>query len=222
MIRRLKKLFKWLILSGVTLVLIVVIANLVVCNKARGKIYRFSENADPKYTGIILGSLVYGDNRLSNTTRLRADKAVELYRQNKIERILVSGDHGQKDYDEVNAITNYLIGLGIPQSDIFMDHAGFDTYDSMVRAKKVFKVDEAIIISQEFHLVRAVYIAESIGLNSIGVAADDSPHLSLDYMNNREKLARVKAFLDVVFNSSPKFLGDPIPITGSSAPTYDS
>ena len=188
---------------------------------SRGKIYRFAQKIEAKYTGILLGSLVFGENSLSTTTRLRAEKAIDLYRKEKIQRILVSGDHDQSDYDEVNAIKNHLLNQGIPKKDVFMDHADFDTYDSMVRAKKVFLVDDAIIISQDFHLLRTVFIANAVGLNAEGAVAKDSPNLSLKYMENREILARVKAFLGVVFHISPKYLGDEIPITGSSALTYD-
>ena len=186
-----------------------------------GKFTGSRKKIEAKYTGILLGSLVFGENSLSTTTRLRAEKAIDLYRKEKIQRILVSGDHGQSDYDEVNAIKNHLLNQGIPKKDVFMDHADFDTYGSMVRAKKVFLVDDAIIISQDFHLLRTVFIANAVGLNAEGAVAKDSPNLSLKYMENREILARVKAFLGVVFHISPKYLGDEIPITGSSVLTYD-
>ena len=122
---------------------------------------------------------MFGSHSLSETTRFRAEKAIDLYRKQKIQRILISGDHGQTDHDEVNALKNHLLSHGIPRDDVFMDHAGFDTYDSMVRAKKVFMVDDAIIISQDFHLPRAVFIANAVGLNVEGAVAKDSPHLSL-------------------------------------------
>lgn len=164
---------------------------------------------------------MFGSHSLSETTRFRAEKAIDLYRKQKIQRILISGDHGQTDYDEVNALKNHLLSHGIPRDDVFTDHTGFDTYDSMVRAKKVFMVDDAVIISQDFHLPRAVFIANAVGLNAEGAVAKDSPHLSLKYMENREVLVRVKAFLEVVFHVSPKYLGAKIPITGSSELTYD-
>lgn len=122
---------------------------------------------------------MFGSHSLSETTRFRAEKAIDLYRKQKIQRILISGDHGQTDYDEVNALKNHLLSHGIPRDDVFTDHTGFDTYDSMVRAKKVFMVDDAIIISQDFHLPRAVFIANAVGLNAEGAVAKDSPHLSL-------------------------------------------
>lgn len=188
---------------------------------SRGKIFRETKNVQVAYTGILLGSLVFSDTHVSNTVKLRSDKAIDLYTNKKITRILVSGDHGQKDYDEVNAIKNYLIDHGVPESDVFLDHAGFDTYDSMVRAKKVFMVDDAIIISQDFHLPRAVYIANAVGLDAQGAIAPDSPNLSSKYMKNREILARVKAFLEVLSGFPPRFLGEEIPITGNSANTFD-
>lgn len=173
------------------------------------------------YTAILLGSQVYSNGRLSSFMRLRADRAIELYTSNKVKRILVSGDHGTDSYDEVNTIKNYLVKKGVPTRDIFMDHAGFDTYDSMIRAKKVFMVTDAIIVSQAFHLPRAIYIAQSLGLKAQGVAAENPSHLSLNRNRWREILAGVKAFLDVNTHSSPRFLGKVIPITGNSSPTYD-
>jgi SanA protein len=105
--------------------------------------------------------------------------------------------------------------------DIFLDHAGFDTYNTMVRAKEIFKVKDAIIVTQEFHLPRAIYIARSIGLNAYGIKSDKHKYLSLERLKIRELIANVKAFSAILFHKKPRFLGEQIPITGDSKLSYD-
>lgn len=175
----------------------------------------------PAYTAIVLGSKVFSEDRISNMVKHRCDRAIELYNTGKVQRILVSGDHGTKEYDEVNAMKNYLEKMGVPSSDIFMDHAGFNTYDTMIRAKKVFQVDNAIIVTQEFHLARSIYIAQHAEIDVQGVIAEDSPYLNLEWITHREQLARVKSFAEVLLDRDPKYLGEPIPITGSSFASHD-
>lgn len=184
-------------------------------------IYNNINNIPHKYTGIVLGAKVGNNGTPSNFLADRLDKAVELYKKHKISRFLLTGDHGQVSYDEVNNMKSYLLKHGIPEKDIFLDHAGFDTYDSMVRAINVFEVKEAIIVTQEFHLKRSVYIARKKGMDAYGIIADNQNYGSLTYLKFRESFACIKAFLNVVFNSNPKFLGPKIPITGESKLSYD-
>ena len=157
----------------------------------------------------------------SNFLQDRLDMALQLYTQKKVKRLLLSGDHGTIGYDEVNNMRNYLLERGVDTRDIFLDHAGFDTYNSIVRAKDIFGVNEMIIVSQEFHLRRALFIAEKKGVNAYGIVADQSNYGSLRYLKNREKLACVKAFFEVLINKNPKFRGEKIPITGDSRKSYD-
>jgi SanA protein len=173
------------------------------------------------YTAIVLGSQVFNDGSLSTYMKDRADKTIELYKAGKVKRILVSGDHGTKEYDEVNTIKRYLNAAGIPDKDIFLDHAGFNTYNSMVRAKKIFKVKDAIIVTQKFHLPRSIFIAKKTGINAVGYVADNRNYYSGRRNSIRENLARVKSYFEVMFNISPEYLGDEIPITGDSFLTYD-
>ena len=149
------------------------------------------------------------------------DVAIELYTGKKIKRFLLSGDHGRKNYDEVNSMKNYLLEKGINTEDIFLDHAGFDTYSTIVRAKEVFGVEKAIIVTQEFHLSRAVYIARSKGIEAYGIKADRQDYYSLVRLKIRETIAKVKAFSEVMINKKPRFLGSKIPITGDSKLSYD-
>jgi SanA protein len=151
----------------------------------------------------------------------RADVAVEVYKAGKAEKILISGDHGRNEYDEVNAARKYLLAKGVPAEDIFLDHAGFDTYDSLYRARDIFQIKTLIISTQNFHLPRAVYIARKMGIGAWGVSADKHLYGNEQYYEMREALARAKAWLDVLFQAEPKFLGEAIPITGDSRASWD-
>lgn len=221
LLRLIKRLAIVGVIGAIAVFLFAKAVNSHLVNSTANQIVNSVSEAKPAYTGIVLGSLVFSEERISKTVAFRCDKAIELYKAGKIKRILLSGDHGTKEYDEVNAMKNYLIKNGIPERDIFLDHAGFNTYDTMIRAKKVFEVDNAIIISQGFHLARAVYIANHAGLDVQAIAAPDSPFLNKKYIENREILARVKSFAEVAINRDPKFLGDVIPITGTSVASFD-
>ena len=166
-------------------------------------------------------SLVYSDSSLSPIVKDRVDKAIELYKAGKVKRFLLSGDHGTKKYDEVNCMKRYMKEMGIAEKEIFLDHAGSDTYSSVVRAEKVFNVKDMIIVSQEFHLARALYIARKKGLTAYGYVADKRRYAGIKSMEIREYLANVKAFFSVLFNISPHFLDLVILITGDSNMSYD-
>ena len=165
--------------------------------------------------------MVYHSGYPSDYLKDRMDVAIELYKNKKVKRFLLSGDHGRKNYDEVNNMKKYLIDNGINTEDIFLDHAGFDTYNTMVRAKEIFQVTDAIIVTQEFHLSRAVYLARSKGITAFGIKADKRSYAAISKLKIRETIANVKAFIEVLINKSPKFLGSKIPITGNSKLSYD-
>lgn len=176
------------------------------------------------HTAIVLGAKVYQNGRLSGMLEDRVRTGLDLYRKGKVKKLLVSGDHGQIRYDEVNAMRKYLLARRVPAKDIFMDHAGFNTYDSMYRARDVFEVDDAIIVTQKFHLDRAVYIARHLGLKASGIAADRREYLKISRIRSdlREIFAKVKAFLYVrIFRPKPKYLGEKIPIGGDGRRTKD-
>ena len=171
---------------------------------------------------IVLGAYVYPNGRLSDMLKDRVDTGLELYNNGKSKKLLLSGDHGKTTYDEVNGMKNYVISKGIKAEDIFMDHAGFSTYETMYRARDVFKAKKVIIVTQEYHLKRAVYIARSLGMDAYGVAADKRNYRGMAMYKVREVLARCKAFLNVnITKPKPTFLGDPIPITGDGRVTDD-
>ena len=175
---------------------------------------------DNAEVGLVLGASVYGKH-LSDIYKDRLDATLILYNNQKIEKILVSGDHGTLNYDEVNTAKEYLLENGALQEDIFLDHAGFDTYDSMYRAKEIFGITDIVIISQNFHLGRALYIASNLDLKAQGFSADLHKYSDEDKNNLRESFARIKAFLDINFNSLPKFLGPEINIYGDGRQSWD-
>lgn len=137
----------------------------------------------------------------------RLDAAAELYRDGRVEVVLVTGDNSREDYDEPDAMRTYLTDRGVPDARIVSDYAGFDTWDSCVRAKKIFGVDKAVLISQGFHIRRAVALCEEAGVTSYGVGVDAVHDVTWYYGGAREVLAAGKALLDAVFEPDPHFLG---------------
>jgi len=170
---------------------------------------------------LVLGAGVWNGGRPSPMLEDRLVRAIELYNMGVSNRLLMSGDHGRKDYDEVNVMKRFAVDRGIPSSHVFMDHAGFSTYESIYRARDVFKVKKAIIVTQEYHLYRALYIAKKLGLEAYGVAADRREYYGQASRELREVLARVKDFFSTIIKPGPTYLGEPIPIDGDGDLTND-
>ncbi len=199
--------------AGVVLVMVVVLAVIVVIHGSTKKyIYNDPAAAPVAQTALIPGAAILIDGGLSPIFRDRADAAIKLYEAGKAAKILVSGDNSTLSYNEVNPVRKYLLAKGVPDRDIFLDHAGFDTYSSMYRARDVFGVGSMLVVSQSFHLPRAVFIARMLGVEAYGVSADSGHILLRNYV--REALADEKAVLDLLLRRAPKYLGEPIPITG--------
>lgn len=165
---------------------------------------------------IVLGASVENNNTPSPILAARANAAIQLFEDGKVSKILVTGDNATTDYDEVNAVQRYLLAAGIPPQDIFLDHAGFDTYSSMYRAKAVFDATSAIVVTQDFHLPRAVYTARALGINAYGY--DAGPATIWDYV--REIPASAKALWDIVTRRTPQYLGQQYPLTGNGQATW--
>jgi len=206
---KVKKIFIKLFVYGFTLILIIALAvlgiNLYIHDIAAERIVS-KENTINADAIIVLGAYVFPDGRVSDMLADRLDVGYELYRKNKALKIIVSGDHGRINYDEVNNMRKYLLKKGVQREDIFMDHAGFCTYDSLYRARDVFKVKKAIIVTQSYHLKRAIYIAQQLGIESNGVASDIRIYPGMEYYKIREIAARVKAFLQAsVLHPKPKY-----------------
>lgn len=203
------------------LVLLVIILQFHINRSSRDVIFEDASKLEPAYVGLVLGASVRPDKSLSPILQDRVDSALELYEKGIIKRFLLSGDHGQKDYDEVNAMRTYLKNKGVADSVIFMDHAGFDTYDSMFRAREVFKVEKAIVITQKFHLPRAIYVGRKMGLELQGYVADHREYPGNAHFTRREWLANIKAWIELNIEKSPTYSGDAIPITGDSGLSHD-
>ncbi|MGM0379563.1 MAG: SanA/YdcF family protein [Bacillota bacterium] len=169
---------------------------------------------------LILGAGVWNE-KPSPMLKDRLDKGINLYKKGISKKILMSGDHGTKTYDEVNIMKKYAIDKNIPERDIFMDHAGFSTYDSIYRLKHIFKVKSVLIISQKYHLYRAVYIAKKFNLKAYGSYARLVNYPGQKSRNYREYLARVKDFFVSIYKPRSKFLGKEIPINSNGNLTND-
>ncbi|HZW49365.1 MAG TPA: ElyC/SanA/YdcF family protein [Bacillota bacterium] len=170
---------------------------------------------------LILGAGVKADGTPSDMLQDRLLQGIALYDLGSSGKLLVSGDHGQVDYDEVNTMKLFAISNGVPSNDIFMDHAGFSTYESLYRAKAIFQVKKIIIVTQQYHLYRALYVARALGLDAYGVASDYQSYTDQSYYSAREMAARVKDFFMVILKPEPTLLGKPIPITGDGDWTND-
>lgn len=171
------------------------------------------ESLPAAHTVIILGASVYSDGTLSPILQDRVDTGLKLYRNGKVKRFLLSGDNRSEDYDEVNAMRNYLVDLGVPQSHIFIDPAGIDTYDSMYRSNAIFEVPSAIVVTQQFHLPRTLFIAKNLGLSYRGYPAESNNYKTEDHLKRREKLANFKALYEIISNQIPAAMGEKIPVT---------
>jgi len=176
------------------------------------------------WTCLVLGAQVSG-TKLSPVLKDRVEAGIEAFSNNYATTLLLSGDHGKKWYDEVNAMRIYILD-NYPEFDknrIFLDHAGFDTYDSIRRAQKIFCAENLVIISQSFHTIRAVYIARKLGINAYAYAVDQSKYSNQWQFSwaFREYFARVKAFFDTLVRRDPQYLGDKIPVTESGLSTWD-
>ena len=166
---------------------------------------------------LVLGAGVWGDSP-SHMLEERLNKGIEVYKTGCTDRLLMSGDHGRQDYDEVNVMKNFAVDSGAVSSHVFMDHAGFSTYESMYRARDVFQVKSVVIVTQKYHLYRAVYNARKLGLDAYGVCADGQYNYDIfvrSYNNSREALARCKDFIWCIFKPEPTYLGEAIPISAS-------
>jgi len=169
---------------------------------------------------VVLGAGVWGD-RPSPMLEDRLMQAIELYKNNVSSKIIMSGDHGTVEYDEVNIMKKFAIEQGVPSEDIFMDHAGFSSYDSIYRAKAIFDAKKVVVVTQKYHLYRALYIANSLGIEAYGVGSDPRKYVGATYRELREILARNKDFVKCIFKPKPTYLGDTIPVSGSGDVTND-
>ena len=217
-----KKVTMILAIIVVILALIILTINLYVKETTKKQIinnsdYTKLENID---CIIVLGAGIWGD-KPSPMLEDRLLESINLYYNNVSNKILMSGDHGREEYDEVNIMKNYAIEKGVPSENIFMDHAGFSTYESIYRAKEIFKAKKVVIVTQKYHLYRALYIANQLGLEAYGVGSDPRKYVGATYRELREILARDKDFIKCIFKPEPTYLGETIPVSSNGNATND-
>lgn len=169
---------------------------------------------------LILGAGIWGD-KPSPMLEDRLLEGIKLYEAGIAPKIIMSGDHGREEYDEVNIMKEFAIERGIPSEDIFMDHAGFATYDSIYRAKEIFEVKRIVIVTQDYHLHRALHIANSLGIEAYGVPSNPRKYGGQFIRDIREILARDKDFVKCIFKPEPTYLGESIPVSGDGNITND-
>ncbi|MBN1647613.1 MAG: YdcF family protein [Spirochaetales bacterium] len=188
----------------------------------RRRIFKSIHTVQNARVALLLGAKVFDNNEVSQEVYDRIMKTAELYNSGKIDKVIISGDHGTKEYDEVNTIRSWMLKFPISEDDIFMDHAGFSTYESIYRAKEIFGVKSMIIVTQKFHLPRAVFIAGKMGISCQGFIADRKNYKLETSDTIREFLARAKDFIyALILKPKPAYLGEKISLNGSGLITRD-
>lgn len=211
-----------LLIIAVAMMIIIFAINSFVKSSTKNQILEEGEwsNLDDIDCILVLGAGVWGD-RPSPMLEDRLLEGIKLYENNVSPKIMMTGDHGTKEYDEVNVMKAFAIENGVSSGDIFMDHAGFSTYESIYRARDVFAVKKIVIVTQEYHLYRALYIANELGIEAYGVPSDPRQYVGALYRELREILARNKDFVKCIFKPKPTYLGEVIPIFGDGNLTND-
>jgi len=196
--------------------------NFYVVNKTKSKIVTEKQAKELENVDciLVLGAGIWGD-KPSPMLEDRLLQGITLYNNQTSSKIIMSGDHGKEEYDEVNVMKDFAIEKGVKSEDIFMDHAGFSTYDSVYRAKEIFKAQKIIIVTQKYHLHRALYVAEKLGIEAYGVASDPREYRGQVVRELREVLARDKDFFKCIIKPEPTYLGDTIPVSGNGDATND-
>ena len=210
---KVRKLFKWLLIVFLAAAGVVVFCNVSISIYAKSRLYDNVQDIPRRHTAVVLGTSPLGRGGGPNLFfRARINACADLWNADKIDRIIVSGDNRHTYYNEPQAMTKALVAMGIPNDVIFSDYAGFRTFDSVVRADKVFGQSSYIVVSQKFHNERAIFIAGRKGIDVIGYNAEDFRHSFGILTHVREWFARCKVYLDLIKGTEPHFLGEPIDI----------
>lgn len=196
------------------------VTNALVVGTSSGRIVSSDDAATSDADAIVvLGALVYQDGTPSPILQDRLDNGIALYKAGAAPKIIMSGDHGTASYDEVNGMKQYAIAQGVPAEDIFCDHAGFSTYESMYRAKHVFGAERIVVSTQTYHLYRALYDAVGLGLDAVGVPSDFRAFKEQLMWDAREVPARSKDLVKAALGAPPTFEGEPIDLSGPGSLT---
>lgn len=225
--KRKLSIWKRLLILGGALALLGILCvlglNLWVTVSTSDQIHELSDNtvSSDSYDCILVLGAGLRDGEPSPMLKDRLDKAVSCYEQGLAPKILMSGDHGRTGYNEVQVMKQYAVDAGIPSSDIFMDHAGFSTYESLVRARDIFGLKKPVVITQKYHIYRALFIGNQLNLDCTGVPTDNFPYGGKAYRTLREYLARCKDVGTTLLGTKPTYGGEPISISGDGDVTND-
>jgi SanA protein len=210
-----------LLLLAASPLVVLAVANAVVLLGARGEAAASVAAVPHAQAALVLGAQVKPDGTPSAMLADRIAAAAELYRAGKVDKLLLSGDHHRWDYDEVGTMRRALLAQGIPAEDVFTDHAGFDTWDSAQRARQVFGVRSVVVVTQRFHMARALFAAHRAGLQASGFPADRRGYGHVTTrLRVREALARVKVVADAVTGADARFGGPAVPIDGDGRDSW--
>ncbi len=209
------KLIKYAVFISIAIIVFVWATNYSVKSRTEAAIYSSINNIPNTKVAIIFGAGIH-NNKPSKYLKDRLDAGISLYKSKKANKILLSGDNGRDEYDELTVMKLYCFEHGVDTTKIYIDYAGFDSYSTMYRAKHIFKVDTAILVSQAYHLNRCVYLGNALGVKSYGFIADAGIYQGYKYYALREKFSISKSTLDVLRHRKPKYLGEPVDINGES------
>ena len=203
-------------------IIIVFIINTIVAMSTKNQIINRKEASQLENVDciIVLGAGIWG-NGPSPMLEDRLNEAILLYNENVSAKIVMSGDHGKVDYDEVNVMKKYAIEKGVPSENIFMDHAGFSSYESIYRVKEIFGAKKIVVVTQKYHLFRTLYIANQLGIEAYGVNSDPRRYVGATYRELREVIARNKDFFGCILKVKTKYLGEKISLDGNGDITND-
>lgn len=205
-----------IVISLLILIIIAISISLSIVNSYKKYIYDIENIPSDNDAIIVLGAGVKDDGTPSDILADRLETSLEVFEDKVANTFVLSGDHSREDYNEVGAMKDYILDNNIDERLIFMDHAGFSTYDTMYRAKEIFKINKAVIVTNEYHLPRALYIARKLGIDAYGVKSDKRGYQLIDSYKKREILAQLKDFVYVnVLRPKPKFLEESIPVNSS-------
>ena len=211
------KILLLLFLLGISMIMYI---NFYIVSSTKNQFIKDKKTDEKVDAILVLGAGIWGDSP-SPMLEDRLLEGIRLYKEGYADKLIMSGDHGRIDYDEVNIMKSYAIKEGVPSEDIFMDHAGFSTYESIYRAKEIFEVKSMIIVTQKYHLYRALHIANSFKIKCLGSNSDPRKYAGQLYRDIREILARNKDFFTSIIKPKPTYLGETIPVSGNGNITND-
>lgn len=210
-----KKIIKLLFYAFILGVILALSVNLLIKHQTNPAIYSNEQDVPKTKVGIIFGAGI-NNNKPSKYLKDRLDAGIKLYKNHKIDKILLSGDNGSNAHDELTVMKLYCYEHGVDTNKIYLDYAGFDSYSTLYRSKFIFNIDTAILVSQKYHLNRCINIGNKLGIKSYGFVADQGTYQGFKYASFREYFAVVKSTIDLIIGRKPHFLGEKVSINGPS------